>query len=122
MLQASEVLIRVHGSWSGWRSVEIPLEDLEDVHWRQPPGAPHPLVHGFVWCTHDKREDVRHECVGASAPRRVLVCILKHHTVATIYADLARRAGKRCVSNAFPDATPGPHPEVEAIATESIGE
>jgi hypothetical protein len=122
MRHARDVLIRVHGSWSGWRSVEIRLEDVEDVHWCQPPGAPHPLVHGFVWCTHLKNGNLRHECDRESGPHRVRVCILKHHTLATIYADLARRAGKRSVSSAFPDAAPGPHPEVGAIATGSIGE
>jgi hypothetical protein len=93
-LDANDRQIRVHGSWSGWRSAEIPLADLEDVHWCQPSGAPHRLVHGFVRCTVAPSGELDHHCDG-STPHRVPVCVLKHHVVPSAYAELTRRADAR---------------------------
>ena len=90
-MDANDVRIRVHGSWSGWRSAEIRLADLEDVHWCQPTGAPHRLVHGFVRCTDAEHGDLEHRCDG-STPHRIRVCVLKHHVVASTYGELARCA------------------------------
>ena len=100
MLDTNGVLIRVHGSWSGWRSAEVHLADLEDVHWRQPPGAPHALIHARVWCTRRWTGDLPHDCDRRSAPHRLLVCVLKRHTTATIYAELARLADQRHAGHA----------------------
>jgi hypothetical protein len=100
-MQAKDVLIRVHESWSGWRSAEIRAVDLEDVHWCQPSGAPHSLVHGWVRCSHLRSRQIQHQCDRASAPHRVLVCVLKRHTLGTVYADLARRADGRGVRSAL---------------------
>ena len=94
MLEANDVRIRVHGSWNGWRSAEVRLTNLEDVHWCQPTGAPHRLIHGFVRCTDAQNGDLEHSCDG-STPHRVRVCVLKHHVVASTYGELARRAEAR---------------------------
>jgi hypothetical protein len=96
MLDANDVWIRVHGSWIGWRSAEIRLTDLEDVHWCQPQGAPHSLVHGFVRCIHLQNGDIEHRCDGSTA-HRIRVCVLKHHVIASTYRELAGRADARDV-------------------------
>ena len=46
-----ELLIRVHDAWQGWRSAEVRFGDLRDIHWSQPKGAPHSLIHAYVPCT-----------------------------------------------------------------------
>jgi len=97
MVHTSDVLIRVHDSWSGWRSAEIRLADLEDVHWWQPCGAPHRLVHAFVRCADLRNGDLEHRCDG-SMPHRVRICVLKHYAAATIYHELASRADRRATA------------------------
>jgi hypothetical protein len=95
MERPNEVLIRVHREWNGWQSAEIRLRDLEDVQWLQPNGAPHPLVHGYVNCTRTMSGVLTHDCNRRTAPHRLLVCVLKRHTIPTAYAELARRADAR---------------------------
>jgi len=90
-----EMLIRVHSAWDGWRNAEVRLGDLRDVHWFQPPRAPHALVHGSISCSSITTGDIPHDCDRRSAPHRLLVCILKKHTIPTVYAELARRADER---------------------------
>ncbi len=87
-----ETLIRVLAEWNGWKSAEVRLDDLEDVHWRQPNGAPHTLVHAYVHCTQVVSGDLPHDCNRWSLPHRLRVCVLKRHTIGTAYAELARRA------------------------------
>ena len=87
-----DMLIRVQSSWDGWRNAEVRFGDLRDVHWFQPPRAPHALVHGYVFCSHIATGDIPHDCDRRSAPHWLLVCILKSHTIPALYAELARRA------------------------------
>ena len=94
MLHGSDVLVRVHESWSDWRSAEIRFADLDDVHWWHPSGAPHRLIHAFVRCTDLQKSDLQHRC-DASKPHRFRVCVLKHFALASIYRELARRADQR---------------------------
>jgi hypothetical protein len=95
MQRENDTLVRVHREWDGWRSAEVRIGDLEDVHWFQPSGAPHTLVHAFVPCRAATNGDIPHECDRSSAPHRLLVCVLKRHTVPTVYAGLARMANDR---------------------------
>ena len=89
----AELMIRVHRAWNGWRSAEVRLSDLHDVHWRQPPGAPHPLIHAYVSCDQIVGGAIPHECSYPSpVPHEMLVCVLKHHTLCAPYADLVRSA------------------------------
>ena len=86
------LLIRVHREWHGWRSAEVPFGELRDVHWFQPPGAPHSLIHAYVPCTAPVTGDISHDCDRKSAPHRLLVCVLKRHAIPSAYTALARYA------------------------------
>lgn len=91
-MQVDETLIRVHRDWNGCRTAEVRSGDLEQIHWFQPRGAPRPLVHGFVSCASTVSGDIPHECNRDDAPHRLVVCVLKKHTVLSVYAELTRRA------------------------------
>jgi hypothetical protein len=95
MRASDEMVIRVQSEWNGWRNAEVRLADLRDVHWFQPTRAPHALVHGYILCSNIVIGDIPHDCDCRSAPHRLLVCILKTHTIATVHAELARRADER---------------------------
>jgi|SRR6187200_1676574 len=92
MTAQDDLLVRVHREWDGWRSAEVRLSDLRDIHWLQPAHAPHQLVHGFVPCTGIVTGELTHSCDPASAPHSLLVCVLKRHAMPSVYAELARRA------------------------------
>lgn len=87
-----DALICVQGAWNGWRTAEVRLGDLEHVHWLQPERAPRQLLHGYISCMKVVSGDVQHECAGTPGPHRLLVCVLKHHNTAGLYAEVARRA------------------------------
>lgn len=91
-MEGQDVLVRVHPEWRGWRSAEVPMRNLQELHWRQPPGAPHPMLHGFVSCSDIVTGDIPHDCASGPGRHRLLVCILKRHTVASVYLALTRRA------------------------------
>ena len=82
----------VQREWNGWRTAVARLIDLEGLHWRQPDGAPRPLVHAHVLCTKVQSENLTHDCDAASAPHRLLVCVLKCHTAPGVFALLSQRA------------------------------
>lgn len=92
MEPGNETVVRVHREWDGWRSAEVRLSDLEHVHWFQPRGAPHALLHAYVYCTQVVSGDIPHDCERRSGPHRLLVCVLKRHAVPTAYEELAKRA------------------------------
>ena len=81
-------IVQVRDTWSSWRVAEVPIDDLEDVHWRQPLGAPRPILHAYVQCTKLKGE-IRPGCTGNG---RRLVCVLRRAVTASIHAALARQA------------------------------
>jgi hypothetical protein len=93
MNRRSEILVRVHLAWNGWQSAEIPFDALTGIHWRQPPGAPHHLIHGCVDCRTAADRGLPHCCDGT--PHQLLVCILKHHATEPVYAVLVRAADER---------------------------
>jgi hypothetical protein len=88
-------LIRVQREWDGWRTAEVRLNDLQDVHWFQPAGAPRPLVHAYVSCDSVMSGDLPHDCHCTPAPHRLLVCVLKRHTTGRAYSEMVRRADGR---------------------------
>jgi hypothetical protein len=85
-------LICVQSGWKDWRTAEVRVRDLTGVHWLQPIGAPHALLHGYITCTSVVSGEIPHRCDGASAPHRLLVCALKRRTPPAAYAALARQA------------------------------
>jgi hypothetical protein len=100
-----DLLVRVHGSWNGWRSAEVKFGDIHGAHWLQPSGAPHPLVHGFVECGPGIAAQFPHECDG-NTPHYLRVCVLKRHVISATYAELVRRADAHREPQA--DAVPRP--------------
>jgi hypothetical protein len=88
-------LICVQLEWNGWRTAEVRLSDLQDIHWWQPSGAPRALVHGYIWCAGRTVGAIPHDCERSAGPHRVLVCVLKKHNPPSIYAELVRRAAER---------------------------
>jgi hypothetical protein len=89
----SEAVVRIQSEWNGWHSAEASLDDLEDLHWRQPSGAPHPLLHAFIRCTRITGGDIPHDQARTGCPHRMLVCVLKRHVLPSVYAAIAQRAG-----------------------------
>jgi hypothetical protein len=87
-----DMLIRVHSEWNGWRTAEVRSGDLREVYWIRPNRAPQAIVHGYISCSNIVTGDIPHDCDRRSAPHRLLVCILKRHTMPAVYAELARRA------------------------------
>ena len=84
--------VTVQCAWDGWETATVYATDLEQLHWRQPEGAPRPLVHGYVQCTRVVSGTLAHACADASRPHRVLVCVLKSRTLPLTFAQLARMA------------------------------
>ena len=84
-------LIRVYDHWNGWHSAEIRIEDFQGVHWFQPPGAPHRMLHGFIQCTNLVTGTIPHDCDGSSS-HRLMVCVLKKQTASTAFEELVHRA------------------------------
>jgi len=91
MINGVERLVRVHQDWCGWHSAEIPVDALTGVHWRQPNGAPHRLLYGFVACSAIVSGDIPHDCRDGST-HRLAVCVLKRHTTPVLFDELSRRA------------------------------
>ena len=83
-------MVVVRREWNGWRTAMVHLSDLEDVYWAQPHGAPRPLIHAHV------RDDKIGEGGPARGPEasssRVIVCVLKRHTMPCVFQELTRRA------------------------------
>jgi hypothetical protein len=107
MPEHDEMLIPVQSAWDDWRNAEVRFNDLRDVHWLQPTGAPHALVHGYISCSNIVTGDIPHDCDRRSAPHRLLVCILKRHTIPTVYEELARRADESQTVRPDRRAVPG---------------
>jgi hypothetical protein len=106
MRAEDENLIRVQRDWDGWRTAEVRLGDLQNVHWFQPGRAPRLLVHGYISCADIVTGDLPHDCSLTEAPHRLFVCVLKSHTVPLAYGELARRADEQ--SRSSPNGCAGP--------------
>jgi hypothetical protein len=102
-----DFLISVNGDWRDWRSAIVRLADLWEVHWRQPAGASHSLVHGYICCTDILGGGIPHLCPPGAGPHRLIVCVLKSRTLPAVYAELARRAGEQRTRAASGQPTAG---------------
>ena len=97
-------LVPVQLEWDGWQVTEVPLEELHDVHWFQPPRAPRPLLHAYVSAGRLAAPTAADRDRIAATPGRRLVCVLKRHTVAHVYDHLARQADTPRTTRALADA------------------
>ena len=88
----SEMLVQVRCAWNAWRTAEVRVADLQDIHWLQPAGAPRPLLHAYVDCTKLVSGQIPHDCGGANAPHRLLICVLKRYAVPQTYGALSQLA------------------------------
>jgi hypothetical protein len=98
MQTENERMVQVQREWDGWKTAEVRLADLRDVHWFQPDRAPRPLLHGYISCSAIVSGEIPHECSPIRAPHQLLVCVLKSHTVPSAYMELARRADEDGIS------------------------
>lgn len=87
-----EGLVSVQAAWNGWRSAEVRLSDLHDLHWFQPAGAHSRFLHAWIDCSDIVVGSIPHACDAPSAPHRLHVCLLKSHTLPGIYTQLTQRA------------------------------
>jgi hypothetical protein len=94
MQTLDDMLIPVQREWNAWRTAQVRLGDLQNIHWLQPHGAPVPLVHAYVGCASFVNRDIPHDCKGTQIPHRLLVCVLKRHIAPSAYAELTRRAAQ----------------------------
>lgn len=92
LARLEDALAVVQREWNGWRTAMIRVADLRDVHWRQPPGAPRPLLHATVRCDRLLSGDIAHDCDTKSGPHDVVVCLLKRHSSPGVFEALSRRA------------------------------
>jgi hypothetical protein len=95
MSPTSESVVCVQGTWDGWKTAEVRLRDIVDLHWHQPVHAPRPLAHGYVLCTDVVGGEIPHRCERSTAPHRLRVCILKRHSAPSVFAEIARRADEQ---------------------------
>jgi hypothetical protein len=86
-------VVVVQLDWRDWRRAFVPLAAIDGVHWRRVAGAPRPILHGYVPCSSVIAGTLQHTCTAADAPHRLHVCILKRHTVPSLYEAMCRRAG-----------------------------
>ena len=87
-----QALVPVLRSWNGWRTAQARAEDLEDIHWFQPLGAPKDLLHAYVSPSKLVSGSLSEIIDEAASPERMLVCVLKSHTSGTVWMALANRA------------------------------
>ena len=104
-----DVVVRVHETWNGFRTAEVRLDSLRDVHWLQPDHAPHLMIHALVSCADVAGSQISHACDPVSAPHALVVCLLKRHVTSDVYAEIARRADGRTASGAAARQMTVPH-------------
>lgn len=105
MPSLDDLLITVQPDWSDWRTAQVRFRDLDEVAWLQPPGAPRPLIHGYVPCSQVASGTLAHDCDGR-ASHRVLVCVLKSHNTSSAYAALSQVADQGGVRRSIDAAQP----------------
>jgi hypothetical protein len=88
-------LVVVRSEWHVWRTATVALDDLSDVHWAHPPGAPRPLIHAYVYCTAILSGVLTHDCRATPAPHRLKVCVLRTCNWRTVFENLVRQADAR---------------------------
>ena len=89
-----DALVIVQQQWNGWRTATTRLRDLEQVQWKQPAGAPRPLIHAHVRCDRIVSGQLPHDCSSSTHPHEVMICVLKSHTAVDVFDALVRRADR----------------------------
>jgi hypothetical protein len=92
MPATTQTIICVQSEWDGWKTAEVQVPALAGLHWRQPGGAPRPLLHGYIYCSDIINGEVPHACADSDRPHRLLVCVLRRHSLPSTYAELACHA------------------------------
>jgi hypothetical protein len=95
---ASSSTVRVRRRWNAPDVVEVSVDTLWDLHFRDEPGGvcralPRAFLFAHLWC--DKLADgsLGHICrADPPAPHELLVCILPTDNAAEIYSELRARA------------------------------
>lgn len=85
-------LVRVRDTWNGWHTAEVSRNELHDVRWVRPQGAPQPILHACVRCEALERR-VPHEWGAQDGAHDVRVCVLKNDVTTSLYEVLAAAAG-----------------------------
>jgi hypothetical protein len=98
MQTTDDLLVWVQREWDGWRTAQVRLGDLQNIHWFQPSRAPRPLLHGYVSCASMTAGGTPHPCECTDGSHTLLVCVLKSHHVPSAYAEIARRAGEQPIA------------------------
>jgi hypothetical protein len=93
-------LVVVQTAWNGWRTALVNADDLQDIRWAQPAGAPRPLIHATVSCQKLVSGTIPHECHRTPTPHMLVVCLLKSHLADGVFRELSRRADERRVFHA----------------------
>ena len=115
MQRNDDAVVSVNVVWNDWRCAIVRLADLRDVHWHQPKGAPHRLLHAYLSCASVVHGDLPHGCDGASVPHQVRVVVLKKHNLPAAYAELLQRAdGSRRASD-LPSSVPLQRPSLPVV-------
>ena len=83
-------LITVRAEWNSREGVRVPLELLEDLHWRRPAGSRRAYIYGSVWCSGELSGDLGHTCSRIEGPHRLTACVTRRAN-ASVYAELAAR-------------------------------
>lgn len=94
MKRFDDFAIAVTAEWNDWHCASARFADLRDVHWLQPKGAPHALIHAYASCGHITNGHLPHQCDGSPA-HQVRVCVLKVHNLPDVYAELVKKADAR---------------------------
>ena len=110
MIGDQDLRISVTASWKDWRCANVRAGDLQNVHWYQPAGAPHPLLHAYLVCDGTAGDDTLHMC-DAAAPHQLRVCVLKSHNIPSVYAKLLLEASRTLpVGGSLPRSLAGSPP------------
>jgi len=109
----TDTMVRVQQEWDGWRTADVRLQDLHNIHWLQPAGAPRQLAHGYVSCAAITGGSLLHECSGNPSSHQLLVCVLKRHTAPSAWAEIERQANAGLINMAAAagrsPSSPQPH-------------
>jgi hypothetical protein len=77
------IIVSVRRQWNDQRTIDVPLSDLWDFHYRSVSGGiqvrlPRPFLHARMLCTSiPDGSDFPHSCQHGPPPHEILVCICK---------------------------------------------
>ncbi len=76
-------LVTVRRHWNDMNTIDVPMGDLWDFHWRSVSGgfgskSPRPFIHARMWCSSiPEGSYFPHSCEHGPAPHAILVCLCK---------------------------------------------